>query len=115
MKRILTSALLAVSASVFVLAGSTFASDDGRGKQVYEVNCQICHGARGDGNGSAAPNLTTPSADFTKSEFWRGRDDKTISAEIKNGKGEMPPYNLSAEDMKALIAYLHTAFEPKRR
>jgi len=36
------------------------------GQRAYRANCQQCHGERGDGNGSAAAELTMAPAGFTR-------------------------------------------------
>src|SRR5207245_4142594 len=34
-----------------------------RGKQVFDQNCAVCHGAQGEGNGPVAATLTAPDKD----------------------------------------------------
>jgi len=34
-----------------------------QGKQVFDANCAVCHGASGDGNGPMAPTLKAPDVD----------------------------------------------------
>lgn len=40
------------------------------GKQLFDVNCAMCHGAAGKGDGVAAAALKPPPRDFTKPEGW---------------------------------------------
>lgn len=44
-------------------------SPPSRGQQVYEANCAVCHGLRGDGNGPAAANFLTRPRDFRAGVF----------------------------------------------
>jgi mono/diheme cytochrome c family protein len=66
------------------------------GRKYYQINCAVCHGADGKGNGPAvrygvpAPNLLT---DITKN-----RTDGYIYGMIRNGRGLMPTYD-RIEDM----------------
>jgi mono/diheme cytochrome c family protein len=66
------------------------------GRKYYQINCAVCHGAAGAGNGPAvrygvpAPNLLTP--------ITQGRTDGYIFAIIRNGRGLMPTYD-RIEDM----------------
>ncbi len=39
------------------------------GKKIYEKWCYYCHGAKGDGNGSAAPRLDPKPRNFTRNEY----------------------------------------------
>jgi mono/diheme cytochrome c family protein len=61
------------------------------GRKYFQINCAVCHGEKGMGNGPATQfgmpgiNLTT---DVTKA-----RTDGYIFGMIRNGRGMMPPYN----------------------
>lgn len=64
------------------------------GKKFYQINCAVCHGAAGDGNGGLkkvnagygfAPSLLTESA--------KGRSVGYIYGMLRNGRGVMPNYN----------------------
>ena len=66
------------------------------GRKYFQINCAVCHGPAGRGNGSAvrygvpAPSLVT---DITKN-----RSDGYIFGMIRNGRGLMPTYD-RIEDM----------------
>ncbi len=66
------------------------------GRKYYQINCEVCHGIAGKGNGPAlaygmpAPSLLT---DITK-----GRSDGYIYGMIRNGRNLMPTYD-RIEDM----------------
>lgn len=64
------------------------------GKKHYQINCAVCHGMAGDGNGTIkrvnpayawSPSLMTDQA--------RGRSDGYVYGMIRNGRGSMPSYN----------------------
>lgn len=66
------------------------------GRKYYQINCEVCHGPGGHGNGPAvrygvpAPNLLTP--------ITLNRTDGYIYGMIRNGRGFMPTYD-RIEDM----------------
>ena len=55
-------------------------SDDGLadGKELWNKECKICHGARGAGDGVKAKNLSDPCGDFTSKEFQSQLSDGGI-------------------------------------
>jgi mono/diheme cytochrome c family protein len=61
------------------------------GRKYYQINCEVCHGAAGKGNGPAvrygmpAPSLLTP--------ITRNRTDGYLYGIIRNGRGLMPSYD----------------------
>lgn len=77
------------------------------GHKYFEINCAVCHGERGMGDGPATKygmigiNLT---ADITKN-----RTDGYIFGMIRNGRGAMPPYNRIEEmDRWDVVNYVRT-------
>jgi len=77
--------------------------------ELYAANCAQCHGERGDGDGWAAAQLTTPPTNFRQQ---RGR---RVSDAIRNGiEGTMMAAwsaRLSPNEIDALIWYLSTLYE----
>lgn len=61
------------------------------GRKYFQINCAVCHGATGAGNGPAvkygipAPNLLLPTT--------QNRTDGYIFGMIRNGRGLMPTYD----------------------
>jgi mono/diheme cytochrome c family protein len=75
------------------------------GRKYYQINCAVCHGAAGMGNGPAvrfgvpAPNLLTP--------VTKGRTDGYIYGMIRNGRGLMPNYvRIEDDDRWDVVNYL---------
>jgi len=75
------------------------------GRMYYQINCAVCHGDAGAGDGSATKfgmpqiNLLT---DVTK-----GRTDGYLFGMIRNGRGLMPSYNRIEEpDRWDVVNYL---------
>lgn len=65
-----------------------------RGAELYAINCQMCHGITGAGNGSVAPFLIQfKPADLT-SAVAQSKSDGSIFLTITNGvDGRMPALN----------------------
>ncbi len=88
----------------------TVAEHLGRGKDLYEVYCGICHGTFGDGDGSvssreAGKALKPPSLHSRKlKEFSDGR----LYHIITNGQNVMPSYakQLQEQDRWTIIQYM---------
>ena len=80
------------------------------GRKQYQINCAVCHGASGDGNGGLkrvnpgygyAPSLLAASA--------LGRSEGYLYGMIRNGRGVMPNYNRIEEpDRWDVVNYVRT-------
>lgn len=84
-----------------------------RGQEVFTINCALCHGPSGNGQGITStygvPVAANPNARLnalTPDTYPDGR----IFEVITKGKGMMGAYgpNLPVRDRWAVIAYLHT-------
>jgi mono/diheme cytochrome c family protein len=77
-----------------------------RGQRVYESTCIVCHGARGDGQGSIVPIYPMPPPLF--SDKVRNWPDARIFHVITRGQNLMPSYatQIPPEDRWAAIAYV---------
>jgi len=82
-----------------------------KGKSLYEQKCIICHGAGGKGDGPAAAALNKHPADFNKPEFWQGDAAKKITDVVRNGRSPMPAFDLSTDEISAIIGYMEHAFK----
>lgn len=89
----------------------------GRGKEQYELFCQVCHGATGNGKGvtSGFGMIATPSY---HSDLYREMPEGQIFDVITNGKnwtaiGGMGPYKakIPPEDRWAIVLYLRALQE----
>lgn len=78
------------------------------GRKHYQINCAVCHGMAGDGNGGLkkvnaaygfSPSLLTPQA--------LGRSDGYLYGMIRNGRGLMPSYNrIEDQDRWDVVNYI---------
>jgi mono/diheme cytochrome c family protein len=125
--------LITGSAALIVLAGAIVApaglsetqmlSDTlRRGQRIYEANCAVCHGERGDGKGEAAHMLVTQPRDFRPGWFkFRSTasgalpSDDDIMKTVTNGvrwTAMVGRADLSEPDRRAVVQYLKT-FSPR--
>jgi len=101
MKRI----VLALAILAMLLAPlAAFAAD---GAAVYKAKCASCHGPDGKGETAIGKSMklrSLASADVQKTT------DADLTKIISDGKGKMPAYKgkLSADEIKALVAYIRT-------
>lgn len=85
-----------------------------RGKALYhgKGTCFTCHGADGNGKGTAAANLNPAPRNFQHHGFWRHRTEGELFWVIKHGSPgtAMAGFGqvLSDEEMWALIQYERT-------
>ena len=82
-----------------------------KGESLYQQKCMICHGVGGKGDGPAAAALTKRPADFNKPEFWQGDVAKKITDVVRNGHTPMPAFDLSVDEINAIIGYMQHTFK----
>jgi len=77
-----------------------------RGQTLYTVNCVVCHGGFGDGNGIATQYGLIPPPTF-HSPRLRDVTDGYLYEVVTQGKGRMGPYgqNIRPQDRWAVVAY----------
>jgi mono/diheme cytochrome c family protein len=74
---------------------------------VYKSNCAPCHGVAGDANTAAGKAFKVPP--FSADSVLKQSDADLLTV-AKEGKGKMPAWHdkLSEDQLKDLIAYIHT-------
>jgi len=81
-----------------------------RGKELFTINCQMCHGATAEGNGPIAPFLANKPANLT-SAVVQSKSDGSLFLTITNGiTGRMPPLNenLTVSERWDVVNFLRT-------
>lgn len=79
----------------------------GRGRERYEIYCQPCHDARGDGRGILFQRGNVPTASFHQDRIRQYSDGEMFDV-ITNGRGLMAGYGwpISPADRWAIVAYV---------
>ena len=85
-----------------------------KGKEIYEKKCALCHGARGDGKGSASAGLNPRPTNFKDSHGEKMSDGEHFW-KITTGKGGMPSFenDLTEEERWHVINYVNTFMKHK--
>jgi mono/diheme cytochrome c family protein len=85
-----------------------------RARQVYQVNCAMCHGPKGDGQSVIAGYFKgagmVPPVDFA-SDRVRARGDGQLYWIVANGLGNMPPFGrlLTEEELWTVVHFIREA------
>ena len=80
------------------------------GKKLYIKNCEECHGKKGIGDGSKAPDLKVQPKDLSASAS-QSQTDGAFFYKISEGKGEMPKFKkdiTDPDDIWSIINYVRT-------
>jgi len=81
-----------------------------RGKTLFTINCVMCHGESGEGNGQLAALIANKPANLT-SIITQSKTDGALFMTITNGvEGRMPPMieNTTVRDRWDLVNYIRT-------
>jgi mono/diheme cytochrome c family protein len=78
------------------------------GKQIYTSQCEMCHGATGDGKGALASRFKYSMPDFTSAEVQTNWTDGALFYVLTNGHGKMTGEGerLEAETRWDLVNYV---------
>ncbi len=81
-----------------------------RGANLYTINCVMCHGVTGEGNGQVAALLANKPANLTL-DLTQNKSDGALFLTLTNGvTGRMPPLveNLTVRDRWDVVNYIRT-------
>ncbi|MGH9687133.1 MAG: c-type cytochrome [Candidatus Acidiferrales bacterium] len=80
------------------------------GKQLYQLHCQTCHGANGDGHGQKAPELSAAPGNFTNVSKMRRVSDGELYWQITYGRLPMPAFKdkIKEQGRWELVDYIRT-------
>ena len=79
-----------------------------RGKTLYEISCRACHGGDLRGGDMAGPNL------LRSQIALNDNDGESIGEIIRTGRGNMDPFDLPADSIKAIAAYIRSILATAR-
>jgi mono/diheme cytochrome c family protein len=66
------------------------AQSQARARQIYTVDCAMCHGANGDGKTDLATDMNLTLGDWSDPKTLAGRTDQDLFTIIRDGKDKMP-------------------------
>jgi mono/diheme cytochrome c family protein len=93
-KIVVIAVLIALALPLSVLAD---------GAAIYKTKCTACHGADGSGQTPVGKSLKLPALGSAEVQKMTDADLTRI---IIEGKGKMPASKLSADDAKAVLAFV---------
>lgn len=70
-----------------------------RGKKLFESQCAMCHGEKGDGQGEVAQDMKLNLPDFTKATTLKSRTDGELAKIIDLGNPIMPAQDKRMKDI----------------
>jgi mono/diheme cytochrome c family protein len=94
--------------------------DVANGTRLFRMNCSVCHGFDGSGQGPARATLRQPPADQRDGSLMNARDDRMLFEVIQNGCAKrgcsraMPAFGSALDDLETwdLVAYLRSLHLP---
>jgi cytochrome c oxidase cbb3-type subunit 2 len=111
-------ALAGAAAAVRAAAAVAQPADPALGRRVFEANCAICDGERGDGRGDAARHFASAPRDLTTGRFkFRSTPSGQLPTDVDlrrtvvagvPGTGMVPHDHLATAEVEAVIAYVKT-------
>jgi mono/diheme cytochrome c family protein len=82
-----------------------------RAKNIYQIDCALCHGDNGNGKTDLATSMELKLDDWTDPSSLVGHSDSDLFSVIRNGKDKMPPEDpgrAKDDDIKNLVLYIRT-------
>ena len=86
-----------------------------RGRELFAINCQMCHGETGEGTGPVAPFLIKFKPANLTSDVVQSKSDGSIFLTVTNGlDGRMPPLNenLTVSERWDVVNFVRTLKKP---
>jgi len=80
-----------------------------KAKKLYGIDCEICHGANGNGKTDVGKSMELKIADWTDPASLSGKTDQELFNIIRQGKDKMPAEGdgrAKDDDVWNLIAYI---------
>jgi mono/diheme cytochrome c family protein len=80
-------------------------------KEIYKVDCALCHGANGNGKTDLSTDMKLQLDDWTNPNALSAKTDEQLFSVIRNGKDKMPPEGegrAKNDDVKGLIHYIRS-------
>lgn len=85
-----------------------------KGERLYDSNCAVCHGDKGNGKTWVSETLNPKPQDFTDPKVIKTLTKKRMIQSITNGRAgtAMQPFKtqLSKDEIELLVDYIRAAF-----
>lgn len=77
-------------------------------QELFQDNCQLCHGEKGLGDGPGAKTIKVKPANFTDKKLMSAETDGALFWKMSEGRGPMPPWkdDLSEKERWELVNYI---------
>ncbi|MGA3346534.1 MAG: cytochrome c [Terracidiphilus sp.] len=82
-----------------------------RAKEIYAVDCAVCHGETGDGKTDLAKDMQLTLGDWTDPKTLAAKSDGDLFTVIRNGKDKMPPEGVGRaknDEVWNLVIYIRS-------
>ncbi|MEI6805839.1 MAG: cytochrome c [Myxococcaceae bacterium] len=117
---LLSSSLMAVGNFSAQPKGFSVKGDASKGKELFQTNCALCHGSKGNGKGIGGESLTPKPANFTDAALMKTKSDWELFSVIKDGGAKhglspsMASYQsvFTEQNIKEIIQYIRTFAHP---
>ena len=114
MKKSFCTAAVLFSCIFFFWPVIVWGGDYVLGEAIYQGSCERCHGSNGDGNGPDAATMSPKPPDFNDPKFWRMFNEKKMTDVVRKGRGQMPAFEMSSEEIHVIINYMTLMFKPAK-
>jgi mono/diheme cytochrome c family protein len=82
-----------------------------RAKNIYQIDCAVCHGDNGNGKTDLATSMSLTLTDWTDAKSLADKSDADLFKIIRDGKNQMPPEDAGRakdDDIKNLVIYIRS-------
>ena len=82
-----------------------------RAKEIYTVDCALCHGETGDGKTDLAKDMQLSLKDWTDPKSLADKSDADLFKMIRSGNDKMPPEpdgRAKDDEVKNLVLYIRS-------
>lgn len=92
------------------------AASQARAKNIYQIDCAVCHGDNGNGKTDLATSMNLTLTDWTDPKSLADKPDGDLFKVIREGKGQMPPEDAGRakdDDVWNLVIYIRNFSKPQ--
>ena len=92
------------------------AASQAKAKNIYQIDCAVCHGDNGNGKTDLATSMNLTLTDWTDPKSLADKPDGDLFKVIREGKGQMPPEDTGRakdEDVWNLVIYIRSFSKPQ--